>query len=295
MVNLDSLESKPNFMRKISLFAFTVVLGVFLLSFGSSKATKDRPEERLGWKLGAQAYTFRLFSFAEALDKLDSCNLGYVEAFPGQTIGAGSTEKMGYQLSPEGRRLVKKLLKEKGVTLHAFGVVGAKDAEEWEKVFAFAKDMGIKVLTVEPSDAHLDIVSGLCDKYQIKAALHNHPEPSKYWNPGVVLKSLEGRSKRMGAAADVGHWMRSGLDPVACLKQLEGHIVHLHFKDLNEFGNKNAHDVHWGTGKLPLQAVIDELKRQKFKGMLSAEYEYNWKNSKEDVRLSAINFRKLIK
>ncbi|WP_164109533.1 MULTISPECIES: sugar phosphate isomerase/epimerase family protein [Sphingobacterium] len=282
-------------MRKINLLAFFVAISILTLSCVTNKSLQGNPEERLGWKLGAQAYTFRLFSFAQALDKLDSCDLRYVEAFPGQTIGAGSTEKMGYELSIEGRTLVRRLLKDKGITLHAFGVVGAKDAEEWEKVFLFAKDMGVKVLNVEPSDAHLDIVSSLCDKYKIKAALHNHPDPSKYWKPEVVLDALKGRSKYMGAAADVGHWMRSGLDPVACLKQLEGHIFHLHFKDLNEFGNKKAHDVHWGTGKLPLQGVIDELKRQKFEGMISAEYEYNWANSKDDVRQSVINFRKLIK
>lgn len=282
-------------MKKITLFGLVVAFGIMLMSCATSKSVQTKPEERLGWKLGAQAYTFRLFTFAQALDKIDSCELRYVEAFPGQTIGAGSTEKMGYQLSPEGRDLVRKLLKEKGVTLHAFGVVGAKDAEEWEKVFAFAKDMGVKVLNVEPSDEHLDIVSRLCDKYQVKAALHNHPEPSKYWNPDVVLKSLEGRSKLMGAAADVGHWMRSGLDPVACLKKLDGHVFHLHFKDLNEFGNKKAHDVHWGTGKLPIEGVLAELKRQKYKGMFSAEYEYNWENSKDDVCQSAINFRKLLK
>lgn len=282
-------------MRKINLFVLAATLGILLFSCAANKSLQNRPEERLGWKLGAQAYTFRLFSFAQALDKLDSCGLDYVEAFPGQVIGAGSTEKMGYQLSTEGRTLVRHLLKEKGITLHAFGVVGAKDAEEWEKVFVFAKDMGIKVLNVEPSDAHLDIVSGLCDKYKIKAALHNHPDPSKYWKPEVVLDALKGRSKYMGAAADVGHWMRSGLDPIVCLKQLEGHIFHLHFKDLNEFGSKKAHDVHWGTGKLPLQGIIDELRRQKFEGMLSAEYEYNWENNKEDVQQSIINFRKLIK
>lgn len=281
-------------MRKLNLFVSTIAIVSLLLSCVANKPLQTKPEERLGWKLGAQAYTFRLFTFAQALDKLDSCNLQYVEAFPGQTIGAGNTEKMGYQLSLEGRRLVKKLLKEKGITLHAFGVVGAKNEEEWEKVFAFAKDMGIKVLNVEPSDAHLDIVSRLCDKYQIKAALHNHPEPSIYWKPEVVLNALKGRSSLMGAAADVGHWMRSGLDPVTCLKQLEGHIFHLHFKDLNAFGDKRAHDVHWGTGKLPLKDIIDELKRQKFDGMLSAEYEYNWENNKDDVRQSVVNFRKLV-
>lgn len=164
-----------------------------------------------------------------------------------------------------------------------------------KKIFAFAKEMGIQVITCEPQESHLDIVSALCDKYNVKAALHNHPDPSHYWKPEVVLNALKGRSKNMGAAADVGHWMRSGLDPVTCLKQLEGRVIHSHFKDLNEFGDKKAHDVHWGTGKLPIKEVIAELKRQKFKGMLSAEYEYNWENSVTDVKQSAANFRALLK
>lgn len=283
-------------MRKINLFAIILLSVITLLSCSTSKSLKTfQPEEKLGWKLGAQAYTFRLFTFAEALDKIDSAQLKYVEIFPGQTIGAGSTEKMGAELSAEGRALVKKLLKDKGITAHAFGVVGASNAEGWEKVFEFAKDMGIQVINVEPSDEHLDIVSGLCDKYGIRAGLHNHPEPSTYWKPEVVLQSLEGRSKLMGATVDVGHWMRSGLDPVACLKKLEGRIVHSHFKDLNAFGDKKAHDVHWGTGKLPIEEVLAELKRQKFEGMFSAEYEYNWKNNMNDVKISAENFRRLVK
>src|SRR5690606_9596122 len=131
----------------------------------TSKQLTNHPEDKLDWKLGAQAYTFRLFSFAEALDKINASELSFVEAFPGQTIGAGSEEKFTYELSAEGRSLVKKLLKDKGVTLHAYGVVGAKDAEEWDKVFAFAKDMGVQVITCEPNEEHLDIVSSLCDKY----------------------------------------------------------------------------------------------------------------------------------
>lgn len=252
------------------------------------------PEEHLNWKLGAQAYTFRLYTFAEALEKIDSADLRYVEAFPGQTVGAGNEEKLNHTLSEEGKKLVKKLLNDHHITLHAFGVVNGKDAEEWEQIFAFAKDMGVKVINCEPKAEHLDIVSALCDQYDIRAAIHNHPTPSTYWDPEVVLKALEGRSPKMGAAADVGHWMRSGLDPVACLQKLEGKVIHSHFKDLNAFGEKEAHDVHWGTGKLPINEVIEELKRQNFDGMLSAEYEYNWENNQSDVAQSVINLRKLL-
>jgi len=252
------------------------------------------PEDKLGWKMGSQAFTFRLFTLAETIDKIDSADLRYVEAFPGQAIGYGSGEKMDYSLSPEGRAFVKNLLKEKNVTLHAFGVTNGQDAEEWERIFAFAKDMGIQVINCEPAEEHLDIVSDLCDKYDIKAGIHNHPEPSHYWNPEVVLKALEGRSSKMGATADLGHWMRSGLDPVECLKKLDGRVIHLHFKDLNAFGEKKAHDVHWGTGELPIREVVEELKRQRFDGMLSAEYEYNWENNKDDVKQSVANLREIL-
>ena len=78
-------------------------------------------------------------------------------------------------------------------------------------------------------------------------AIHEHPKGhSIYWDPDSVLAAIKGRSPLMGACTDVGHWMSSGLDPVECLKKLDGHIICLHFKDLNEMAR--AHDVPWGTG-----------------------------------------------
>lgn len=282
---------------KNSFFAGCLAVSLVFISACSSpknvsqNVSKNSAEEKLGWKLGSQAYTFRLFSFSEALDKIDSAGLKYVEAFPGQVIVPGGKETMTYELSDEGRKNVKKLLKDKGITLYAYGVVNAKDEAEWVKVFEFAKDMGVKVINTEPAEDQLDYISKLCDQYDIKVAIHNHPNPSHYWNPDIILKAIQGKSERIGAAADVGHWMRSGLDPLECLKKLEGKIFHIHFKDLNEFGNKSAHDVQWGTGKLGLKEVQNELKRQHYKGMISAEYEYNWENNTNDVKVSVENFR----
>ncbi|GEM_PF-41981 len=256
---------------------------------------ESNPEESLGWHLGAQAYTFNRFTFTEALDKIESCGLRYVEAYPQQKIGGGIEEKMDYKMSESSKKYIRELLKKKNITLLAYGVINTKDVSEWEKIFAFAKSMGIKTITCEPEENMLDEVSRLCEKYNIQAAIHNHPIPSHYWNPDVVLKSLVGRSKKMGAAADIGHWVRSGLDPVECLQKLEGKVYHLHFKDLNEKGNRKAHDVHWGTGVNNVPGVLAELKRQGFKGMISAEYEYNWQNNAPDVKQSVKNFREIVK
>ena len=186
-----------NLIKKLFLgcAASAMLLGTACSTASKAPQTVNQtnyPEEKLGWKLGAQAYTFRLFTFAEALDKIDAAGLRFVEAFPGQKIGAGSEEKMTYELSKEGRELVKKLLKDKKITLHAYGVVGAKSAEEWDKVFAFAKDMGVKVINCEPEENMLDVVSTLADKYDMLVGIHNHPTPSRYWNPDVVLEALKG-------------------------------------------------------------------------------------------------------
>jgi sugar phosphate isomerase/epimerase len=200
---------------------------------------------------------------------------------------------MDFKMDAAKRAEVLNLLKSKKKTLMAFGVVNGNNPEEWKQIFEFAKAMGIKSITSEPARKDLDIVSALCDEYKIKLAIHDHPKPSHYWHPDSVLAAIKGRSKYMGACADIGHWVRSGLDPVECIQKLDGRVYSLHFKDLNEKSPK-AHDVIWTTGVSNMEGVLKELKKQKFQGLFSAEYEYNWTNSVPDITQSVKNIRAVI-
>ena len=274
---------------------FMPLLVVILCLFGVVyTASAQNPETKLGWKLGSQAYTFNRFTFFEAIDKTDSCGLKYVEAFPGQTIGGGIEGKMDYHMDAATRTKILQKLKEKGIKMVSFGVVNANSDADWRQLFEFGKAMGLENFTSEPDEKYIPLLSKLCDEFKINLAIHNHPQPSHYWNPDIVLAAIKGQSKRVGSCADIGHWVRSGLDPVECLKKLDGHVIQLHFKDLHEKG-KGGHDVHWGTGVSNVDGVIAELKRQKFKGLLSAEYEYNWNNSVPDVTASVKYFREAVK
>ena len=87
----------------------------------------------------------------------------------------------------------------------------------------------------------------------------------------------------MGACADTGHWVRSGLDPVECIRILKGRIFDSHLKDLNEAGNPKAHDVPYGTGVSNISAILAEYQAQGFPGPLHVEYESNWENNVPDV------------
>ncbi|WP_129717304.1 sugar phosphate isomerase/epimerase [Pedobacter sp. SYP-B3415] len=271
------------------------LLFVAVLSYGckSRKVGQQAnayPEERLGWKLGSQAYTFNRFDFFQAIAKIDSCKLRYVEAFPGQRIGGGLEGRMDYHMPAERRQQILARLKDSGVTLYGYGVVTPRSADEWKQLFEFAKAMGIRTITSEPPVADLDMIAGLCNTYKINVALHNHPKPSIYWDVDFALQSIGTKSRYLGLCADIGHWVRSGLDPVACMKKARGRVLHMHFKDLNE-KSARAHDVHWGSGVSNIPAVLTELKEQRFKGMISAEYEYNWKNNAPDVAASVAFFR----
>lgn len=274
-------------MKKIS-----ILLVLLAFAVQSAFAQQGTSGKELDWKLGSQAYTFKNFTFAETLDKIASINLKYVEAYPGQQIGGGIEGKTHFTMNADTRKKVKDLLNSKGIKVVAYGVVTGKNEEEWRKIFEFANEMGIGVINSEPKLEDLDMVNKLAQEYGVIVALHNHPKPSVYWHPDTVLEAVKGR-KNIKACADIGHWVRSGMDPVENLKKLEGHVVSMHFKDLNQ-KSMDAHDVPWGTGISNIAGVVKELKRQNFEGVISVEYEHNWDNSLPEVEQSVIFFRKLL-
>ncbi len=277
------------------------VPSLFLIALAALAArtpvSATTPAEQLGWQLTIHTFTFREFSIFEAIDKTAALGVKYMSVsgtvnLPGADGKLAKTSIIG--LSDKEAAAITARLKEKSISPNFVntGVVkpGLDEAES-RKIFEGAKRLGIRVLVAEP-EVHnkteelapvMDVVEKLAKEYDIKVAIHNHPGPKNfYWNPDTVLAAVKGRSALLGACADVGHWVRSGLDPVDCLKKLEGRVIALHFKDLNEPG-PNAHDVPWGSGISNAKGMLAELKRQHFKGAICVEYEYNFDNSMPEI------------
>jgi L-ribulose-5-phosphate 3-epimerase len=243
--------------------------------------------EKQGWRLGMQSYSFHLFTLTEALDKTQELGLKYIEVFPSHKLGGKWGDQVfGPPLDTQIRKELKSLAASKGIKIVSTGVVVTKSPDEWEPLFSFARDMGMEYISCEPAIADWDLVEKLVDKYGIKISVHNHPRPSTYWKPENLLKEISNRSKMIGSSADVGHWRRDGLNQIDCLKKLDGRIISLHFKDIapKQEGVKEQHDVIWGTGILDVKGMLQELKRQNFKGVFCIEYEYNWDNSVPDIK-----------
>jgi sugar phosphate isomerase/epimerase len=278
-------------MKKLHFIRLIIL--VVLTSIIAGCGTRETTPEDLGWKLAYQSYTFRLFTFEEGLEKASGLGLNYAEAYSAQQLSRDNSSPTHFNADEATRSEMQRLLESHGIELVAYGVVRGNNEEEWRRIFDFAREMGVETITANPDPEHLDFLEQMCDDYQISLAIHNHPAPMRYYSPDSVLMRISGRSERIGACADIGHWIRSGLDPLECLKQLDGRIVSVHFKDLNE-NSREAHDVPWGTGVVDVPAILQELKDQGFRGVISIEYEHNWENNIPDIAQSIDYFNRVV-
>jgi sugar phosphate isomerase/epimerase len=237
-----------------------------------------------GFAIGCQAYTFNRFSLFEAIEKTAETGSKVIELYPGQKLSKDQPNvKVDHNAGAEVLDKVKAKLKEHNITPVAYGVVAIPTDENGaRKVFEFAKAMGIRVINTE-STGSIDTIEKMVKEFDIKVGYHNHPSrPNdanyKVWDPKYVAELVKDRDQRIGACADTGHWVRSGLKPIECIEILKGRIVSSHLKDLHEAG-RGGHDVPYGQGVSDLKGILDAYKAQGFVGPISIEYEHNWDNN----------------
>ena len=273
----------------------SVLLGLFfaaglLATIQPLYAENKIPEEYKtgGFFIGCQAYTFNHFTVFEAIQKTAEAGGKVIEFYPGQKLSKEEANvSWSHSSSLETIQKVKDKLAEYKIKAVNYGVVEIpKDEAEARKLFEFAKTMGLRAITTESVEA-IDTIEKMVKEYDIMVGFHDHPKRPdnpgyRMWDPNYILSVVKDRDLRIGSCADTGHWVRSDLKPVDCLRILKGRIISSHLKDLNEMGPR-AHDLPYGNGVSDVPAILEELKSQGFTGNVSIEYEYNWLNSVPEV------------
>lgn len=160
-----------------------------------------------------------------------------------------------------------------------------KDAAENRKIFEFAKKLGTPCITADPDLDSFDSLNDLVKEYDIRIAIHNHGPGHRYNKAIDVLRVIEGRDERIGACADLGHYIRSGQNAPEVIRLLKGRLYGIHLKDFAEM-KAQTKGVILGKGHLNVQEVFTELQQAGFpaNGALSLEYEENPQNPLADIR-----------
>jgi sugar phosphate isomerase/epimerase len=235
-----------------------------------------------------QAWTFNRFTAEEAIAKARQAGSENIELFPGQRLSAETGDvKVGPDMGAENTEKLKGYLAKHNVKAIAFGVTGiSAKPEEARKLFAWAKGLDIQVVNTE-SDNAIDTIELMVREFDLRVGFHDHPkQPNnpnyKMWDPNYVYNLVKNRDKRIGACADTGHWVRSGIKPVDAIRTLKGRIVSSHLKDLHEF-KPSGHDVPFGLGVSDARGILDEFRKIGMEGPVSVEYEHNWDTNLPEV------------
>jgi L-ribulose-5-phosphate 3-epimerase len=224
-----------------------------------------------GWRFGIALWTFHTMNFPESLAKVDSAGLEYIEPNTFHSAGPSLKDSMLGQLSYAGIEKVKAMIRDRGLKVESIYVNGDTTVASWVRQFELAKQFGVRFVTTEPPLSMWDTGDSLAGVYGIKVAIHEHWKGvSAYWHPDSVLAAIKDHPN-FGACADLGHWPKSGIEPLEAVKKLSGHIIGVHFKDIAASNNPALKDVVPGTGIVNFPGILKELKSQKFNGNIYIE------------------------
>ena len=255
-----------------------------------------RAQESLGWRLGVEAYTFHRYTLFEAIDKVAALGLAYMGGLNFQRVSDAIPKNLDPSLTAEEIRQVRQKLDAAGIRMLTYyyqDIPG--DEAGCRRVFAFGRQLGIEVFLAEPAPDALPVIDRFCNEYNIRVALHNHgPEASpRYWRPEVLLETIDDLSPMIGACADVGYWMRAGVDPIDGVRHLKDRLLTIQVHDLNT-RDPDGHDVPWGTGVGRTGDLILEMHRLGIRPiMYGLEYSHNWLESMPEIAQSIAFFNDL--
>ncbi len=235
----------------------------------------DRPRFG-GYAMSLQTWTFRMFDVDEALDMVQMLGLTHVEL---------GSNHFNSQATPAQIAEMRDKLDARGLTCFTAGTEPfTADHDDNRRVFEFAAALGLRTILADPPPDSFDSLDRLVAEYDIRVGIHNHGPGFRYVTPDDVLRSVDGRDRRIGAVVDTGHFLRAGVDPAAALIALTGRVFGLHLKDVRGAG-ADAPDVVVGDGDLDLERLLAAMADSQLthETLVSLEHEANPDDPYDDV------------
>lgn len=230
-----------------------------------------------GFSIGLQSYSLRTFSVEDAIKHAAALGFAHMEFYSGHfsdESNPAEIESMKQTMDAAGMKML-------GHGVHKF----TTDHDANRKKFVFAKAVGLRCLTADPAPDSFESLDRLVKEFDVRVAIHNHGPRHRYNKAIDVLNACEPYDQRIGACADLGHFIRSGEDAVQVIRLLGSRLYGIHLKDFAEMKDKTR-GVILGEGHLDVEGVFAALAHVKFPadGCLSLEYEENEKDPIDDIR-----------
>ncbi len=219
-------------------------------------------------KLGICSYSFGKGNLADVMNVIKATHVRYINIKP--------EFHLPYDSPPDRIAEMKRLLDDNGLILAGTGATYLQkpDISEIRQRFEFNKALGSPLMVIGPTVETLPMIEKCVKEYNIKVAVHNHgPQDKHFPTPQSALAAIEGMDPRVGLCMDIGHTMRSGVNPVEAARIAGPRLLDLHTKDLHLGKDGQWAGADCGDGDIDLPGLFRQLKKQGFSGSANLEYE----------------------
>jgi len=210
------------------------------------------------------SYTFREFDLETALAWTLRLGLSHISLKSMHLPLESSTievEEIGRQVRADG------------LELYGCGVVYMTSEAEVENAFAYAAAGGMQVIIGVPEHDLLPLVERKVAEYDIRLAIHNHgPGDQRYPTPQSAFELIREMDPRMGLCIDIGHTMRSGIDPAEAARLYADRVHDVHIKDVSA-ATREGSTVEIGRGVIDIPRFLQTMLDTGYGGVLALEHE----------------------
>jgi type 1 glutamine amidotransferase/sugar phosphate isomerase/epimerase len=192
-------------------------------------------------------------TFLESVVRADAAVVDFVEASSTQNVSPELPKKLDFNLSPDEIASIRGRMGSIRLLTYRLETVG--DQASISKALAFAKAMGAETVVVPASASGGADLAALAEQASIDVAVLADSA-----RPVPLLKSLEGKSKRLGIGIDTGSWAQEGVKAADGIALVKDRLLYLRLRDRSA-GGAGARNVLVGQGVGNLKALFLELER----------------------------------
>lgn len=227
------------------------------------------------FRLGIAGFTFHKFKLDQTLEMMKRVDVHYL-CIKDFHLPLKSTD--------EEIAAFHETCKRSGVTGYGVGPIYMGSEQEVLDAFAYAKRAGVKTLVGVPfkmiekkrvaSPELLTLINTKVKEYDIKYAIHNHgPDmPELFPTAESAMEIIQDMDVRVGLCLDIGHQLRDGKDPVQAMMTYAERVHDIHIKNVTE-PTKKGRGIEMPRGRIDMTAFVRALRKVKYSGVCSLEYE----------------------
>jgi len=272
-------------------FADRVVLGAASAHISLSAAQAEYPLAKIptmrstfnGVALGVNTYSLPQLALKDALRAFAEIGFGMAElhprhvepafGFPAEaspTLARQKLREWRLTVPLEHFEAIGKMFQAQNLFLYAYNMNYRDDFtdDELERSFQMTHALGCNVITAVGSKQLFRRLDPLAAKYKTWVAIHNEGDSIPTMADFEDVLKVAGIYTRM--TLDIGHFVASNSDPVACLKKHHKQIVNLHIKDRKKNGGPN---LPFGQGDTPIKDILSMDRDRKYHIPVHVEWE----------------------